>query len=324
MFQPGANLNTVGFGNRPENVEVPHIEARDPSPMDVNYPQGKRWLNTASNEEFILFKFQSVSGVTQAVWSSPVGSTGAVISLSGATGGPVFPDNSGNIALAGTSNQIVTVSNPGSHNVTSSLADPLTVARFVTTGNTSLAGSTNAQVIIGNTAASPQEVSIEAGSNVRIKTAGLTGQLLVGNASNSAQFACDTLFTRQLANQGSLGTPQALFLTDVPIAMVSSFTLTSGSYNTTGSEGIIQCLPSGAVSINLVNTYFPGALIFIYDSLGTANVNNITVNAPAGGNILQAGTPPAASFVINVAYQSLILLRVPNTTPANFLVLHIS
>ena len=76
-FQPGANLYTAGFGSRPENVEVPHIEKRDPSTSDVNYPIGKRWLNTISEEEFILYSFSASGGVTQANWASPVGPTGS-------------------------------------------------------------------------------------------------------------------------------------------------------------------------------------------------------------------------------------------------------
>jgi len=71
-FQPGANLYTAGFGIRPENVEVPHIEARDPSTTDINFPIGKHWLNTVSQNEFTLYSFTSSGGITQANWAAPV------------------------------------------------------------------------------------------------------------------------------------------------------------------------------------------------------------------------------------------------------------
>lgn len=324
MFQPGANLNTVGFGNRPENIEVPHIESRDPSPMDLNYPVGKRWLNTASNEEFILFKFQSVLGVTQAVWSSPVGLTGAMVSLSADTGGTVYPDGSGNILIRGVSNQIATVGSAFTNTLAIGATDPFNVVGLVSTGTTSLDTTTNANVTIGNSATSAQQVSIQSGNDVRIKTLGTNGQIIIGNVNNSAHIACDTTFSRGLTQQGSLGTPGALLLINSSLAMFSSFTVTSGLYTTTGTEGIIECKPSGGITIDLVNAYFPGSIIIIYDALGTANVNNITVNAAGGGSIFQSGSAPAASFVISTSYQTLILLRIPNSTPANFLILQLS
>ena len=55
-FQPGANLNTQGFGNRSENVEVPFISDRTPTVNDKLYPIGKRWI-WAGNAEYVLLSF---------------------------------------------------------------------------------------------------------------------------------------------------------------------------------------------------------------------------------------------------------------------------
>jgi len=47
-IQSGAVLNTQGFGNRPENVEIPHVDVRNPSSLDTGrgfFPIGKRWIN---------------------------------------------------------------------------------------------------------------------------------------------------------------------------------------------------------------------------------------------------------------------------------------
>lgn len=103
-IQPGAQLYTLGFGVRPEGVEVPHIEARAPSASDVNYPLGKPWLDSAARQMYWLSGFTSVGGVLQAVWSSGgnaaagVGVQGIVslstlgqLSTGTAPAGPVVP-----------------------------------------------------------------------------------------------------------------------------------------------------------------------------------------------------------------------------------------
>lgn len=68
-IQPGAQLYTLGFGNRPENVEVPFISNRAPSSMDTNFPIGKRWIDTVGQNEWILVGLSSVGGVLSAIWS---------------------------------------------------------------------------------------------------------------------------------------------------------------------------------------------------------------------------------------------------------------
>lgn len=69
-FQPGAVFGTTSFGLRPENVEVPHIDTRDPTASDVNYPLGKVWINRLTPAEFTLLSFSTVGGVLSASWVS--------------------------------------------------------------------------------------------------------------------------------------------------------------------------------------------------------------------------------------------------------------
>src|SRR6185503_7414596 len=68
-FQPGAMLYTQGFGSRPENVEVPTIQTRAPTSQDVNFPIGKRWIDTVGNDEYVLTSQSSVGGVLISNWS---------------------------------------------------------------------------------------------------------------------------------------------------------------------------------------------------------------------------------------------------------------
>jgi len=68
-FQPGANLYTQGFGSRPENVEVPHVDVRAPASTDVLYPIGKIWINRLANTVYFLTSQTSSAGVTTSTWT---------------------------------------------------------------------------------------------------------------------------------------------------------------------------------------------------------------------------------------------------------------
>lgn len=68
-FQPGANLYTQGFGSRPENVEVPHIDTRAPTSQDIRYPIGKVWVDTVAGNSWTLTKLTTSAGVITANWA---------------------------------------------------------------------------------------------------------------------------------------------------------------------------------------------------------------------------------------------------------------
>ena len=98
--QPGAVLNTQGFGSRPENVEVPVIAVFDPTTTDNNYPVGKRWINTAANDTWELTSLTSVGGVLAAHWINTGGGASQLATLTGNSGGAISPVG-GNINLSG-------------------------------------------------------------------------------------------------------------------------------------------------------------------------------------------------------------------------------
>src|SRR5690349_7750965 len=68
-FQPAAMVYTQSFGSRPENVEVPTIQTRPPTSQDVNFPIGKRWIDTAGGNEYVLVSQSSAGGVLSSTWS---------------------------------------------------------------------------------------------------------------------------------------------------------------------------------------------------------------------------------------------------------------
>lgn len=88
-FQPGANLYTQGFGSRPENVEVPHLDVRAPASTDINYPVGKAWLNTSAGSYYVLVSLTTSAGVISANWAQlgqylAAGTTGVMSGTPGA------------------------------------------------------------------------------------------------------------------------------------------------------------------------------------------------------------------------------------------------
>lgn len=290
-FQPGANLYTQGFASRPEAVEVPHLEARNPSPTDVQYPIGKRWLNTTSETEFILYKFQVVNGIMQAVWSSSVGSTGAVITLSDDNDTKVIPDTTGNIGITGTRNQVTVIAeDPVDHTLQIGIDNPLEVVNFLTSGTVNLSSGTDSPINIGNPASVSQVLTIGA---------------------NDIEVVSPSTFSEGINVQGTLGPNQfSVNLLNAPLSFLSSsIHFGPTTYNAQGGESVFRCVTTGgAITINLSLNSFFGAFFVINDFSGNAGTNNITVNAPSGSNFLISGSAPSATYVINTNYGNLFAI----------------
>lgn len=83
-FQPGANLYTQGFGSRPENVEIPHVDTRSPNTRDINYPIGKWWLNKGASLWYLISLSSGTTGTT-ANWVEVLTSSFGTNTASGTT-----------------------------------------------------------------------------------------------------------------------------------------------------------------------------------------------------------------------------------------------
>jgi len=100
MFQPGAVVSTAAFGYRAENVEVPFITNRSPTASDVNFPIGKRWINTLLNLEFVLTSQNSIGAILSSNWTALVPSATTNIAANNVTTvGTVT--STGNVSTAG-------------------------------------------------------------------------------------------------------------------------------------------------------------------------------------------------------------------------------
>ena len=98
--QPGANLYTQGFGSRPESVEVPVISAVVPNSTNINYPIGKRWVDTTTNSEYSLTSISSIGGTVSATWTLLGAGSGDLNTLTTQDSTVVTP-SAGNINISG-------------------------------------------------------------------------------------------------------------------------------------------------------------------------------------------------------------------------------
>lgn len=196
----GANVYTQGFGSRPEGVEVPTYQGRAPTTTDVNWPLGKRWINTVAGSEYSLCNFSTSLGVVSANWSLLGTDTGALNTLTGGSGGAISP-SAGNITLAGTANQITTTGSGST--ITFALAGPYTPSTYTahavllgegTSSIGSVGPGTTGQTLMGSTGADPVFTgspsfagSVTAATTITATSGAITatnGNLVFGTAGN--------------------------------------------------------------------------------------------------------------------------------------------
>lgn len=176
-YPGGANVNTVAFGNYPENVEVPHIDIRDPAPTDYQYPLGKRWINRIDNTEFVLTSISAFANVTSGNWEqSGGGGTGLINTINLNT--PI----AGNYTLAGTANQISIAQTAGTStfSLSSTLVAPGSLT--VTSGFTVSAGA----VTITSGIAAINISADAAATTINIGTGGAVKTVTIGSTNTTS------------------------------------------------------------------------------------------------------------------------------------------
>lgn len=177
-FQPGAVLNTQAFGNRAENVEVPHIDTRAPTSSDYLYPIGKYWINKTANTVYFLTSQSSSASGTTSNWQLVESGASSLLTLSDDANTTVAPV-SGNIKLAGTTSEITTTASAG----TITFAIPTTfIAPGSIASTTTLTGGTGITATTGNIVASTGNITTTVGSITSATT--LTATLGAITATN--------------------------------------------------------------------------------------------------------------------------------------------
>lgn len=291
-FQPGANLYTQGFGSRPENVEVPHVEGRAPSSSDNAYPVGKVWVDTTNNAAYTLTSLSTSGNVTSATWVTTGGGSGAVATLTGDTG--TATPSGGNIKIAGTASQITTAASGST--VTVSLPSSITTPGSLTT-TTTLTGGTGITATTGNIVATAGAVNagttMTAGTGITATTGNIVATAGAVNAGTTM-----TAGTGITATTGNIvATAGAVNAGTSMTATLGDITATNGnlSLGTSGNKIIIATGSNASVGTSGNMTGTPGAIVVSTTaSSATAKIfysRNVTGGTPGEVSITaQDGT----------------------------------
>src|SRR5580692_7317025 len=166
---------TVANAGASTNAFVDLFATRDPTSNDTQYPVQKKWLNTLSGNYFMLEGFSSLVGVVHAVWIK-IGGTSNDQSLTGNTGGAVFPTSS-NINMVGDGTYITVAGNPVTSTLTIEPAGGLATLYTENTG-TAVPSAGNLNIVGGtgvSTVGSGNTVTINAGTSVPLTFDANTG-----------------------------------------------------------------------------------------------------------------------------------------------------
>lgn len=317
-FQPGANVYTQGFGSAPENVQVPHIENREPTIYDIDYPIGKAWVNPSANEEYVLTSLNVSNGVTTADWEVRA-TPGTLDTLSDDSNTTVAPVGN-NIQLAGTADQITTTA--GSGEITFSLIGPYTPATYTahsvllgegtasigtvgpdaTSGIALISQGASADPIFGTvtvpgggtgaTTLTAHGVLVGEGTSaITALSVGATGTLLAGSTG------ANPAFTGSPSVSGSLTAATTI------TATLGAITATNGNLDlaTAGNKLLIATGADASIGTSAAMT--AGSITISTTAVTASSIISLTANTPGGtAGILSAPTASiidGTSFVIN-------------------------
>jgi hypothetical protein len=335
-IQPGANLYTIAFGNRPENVEVPHVETRAPTSADVGYPIGKRWIYL-NNGEYTLLNLATVNGITTATWTLLGTDTGPLNTLTGNTGGALSPSSNninivgaGPISVAGTGSTLTISFTPGTtaiETLTGGSGGPISPVA----GNVNVLGTANQITTIGSgntitwsipttfiapgSIASVSTITAATGLTVTsggatITSGGLTvsagGAAITGNSTVTGTFTASAGLT--VTSGGATITAGGLTVSAGGAAITGNSTVT-GTFTT--SAGLIVSAGGATITSGGLTVSAGGAGITGNSTVtGTLTVST-TITATLG-NI----TATNGNFVLGTAGNKLNSTSVATTTAA--------
>lgn len=261
----GANVYTQGFGSRPENVEVPILSLVAPNSQNFNYPIGKRWINTATNTEYVLTSISTIGGTSTATWTLLGTNSGALNTLSDDSNTTTSP-SAGNIQLAGTSDQIATTA--GSSEITFSLIGPYTPATYTAHG-----------VLLG-----------EGTSSIVATAAGTNGQLLTGSTGADPAFSTLTSSGSTITVTGGAHT--------LNIDVAAPLNVAHGGTGATTLTGVLTGNGTSAVTANAVTQHgvLIGGATNAVSSLGVAATGS-TLMGSTGADPAFTGSPSFSGSV---------------------------
>jgi hypothetical protein len=292
--QPGANLYTQGFGSYPENVEIPVISQSNPSTINVNYPIGKRWINTSTNTEFTLTSVTPVQGILTPTWTAAANAASVLTSL-GSNSGTAFPfDGVINIIGDGTTIQ------------TSGILDNITVA-LVPDIETNFSLNTdpgNANSIhLGSSTGTGNFIINAPLTGFNVVTAG--NPINIGVGATSADISIGHFGVGNSSNLTLAAGTGGLYLEG---NIVVNTLQVAANYTMNGTEsGMAVNTTGGPITITFPAAPPIGSTLSIFDVSGDLATNNCHLDGN-GHDFVGQGIAPTAVYSMIIAYQYLILI----------------
>lgn len=296
------------IGVTPESVSADYTFRRDPTPKDYQgFNLMTRWLNEVNQVLWVLVnKYSNV-----ATWQRMSGSLRVLTSN---TGGPVPPDNAGNINVVGDGVTITGVGNPGTNTITFSVIGGQGTDIFQTDSGTAapIAGVINFTAInsAGSTvyfSGATNVVTLNTTSAIGNTTIGstagnatITGTLNTGVGQNTLH-ALTTGSRNTALGVGSLDT-DTTGQENVGLGYSSLTNITTGSNNTGVGTSSLATITTGSNNISVGN--------LAGSSLTVANSSNILLGntgTVGDNNAIRIGTQGAGSGQQNTAYMAGII-----------------
>jgi len=256
--QPGAVLYTQSNGSRPEGVEVPFISSRAPATTDVNYPVGKRWINSTSKNEYSLCGLTSSNGVVTATWTLLGAGAGDLNTLTTDDTTVVTP-TAGNINLAGSGSIATTGSGSTATVGLTGLTNHAVLVGAGTSTITKLSVGATGTLLAGATGADPAFTgspsvsgSLTAGTTITATLGAITatnGNVVLGTAGNKVIVAT--------GSNASVGTTAAMTAGVVIVATTASSGTAKIFYSratTGGTPGNVSITAQDGTGFTLTST----------------------------------------------------------------------
>jgi hypothetical protein len=298
--QPGALLYPAAFGIRPENVEVPHYDSRDPTIADANYPVGKEWINVG-NRIWKLLSISTVNNITSANWIqiSTVSSNFVqldTISKTGVVTGSILP-------LAG----IIRVQ---AVKTTQSAPD----SDFLVEKDIPIPNQMNIELEVATAVASPG--TIDSAGIVAPNSANFTvsaNGLLSAIAATTGQIGVVTLATQAQHEFNTYGTNQVLQSQFIPAMMarpsaIGSTAPNTGAFTTLSSnngqlfsrgvdQGVVTSSVQSSTAYSAVNTTYRAHMLAVVPG---------SINAGFGTGYEITGTDRAGAQIPYANYYGVV------------------
>lgn len=282
---------TVATGTNSNDLTVPVFSPVSPTSANINFPEGKRWINVLANQEYTLTSFSTSGGTKTATWTLLGSNSGPLNTLTGNSGGAISP-SAGNINVIGSGT--TTVAGSGSTLTISASASGYPITPYVV-GPSGVAGYQTIQSAINaaHAAGGTQIIYIQPGTYTENLTF-YDGIQLQGTQAYENSFSTIIVGVHTPPTSGAIAVSNVELQSATDIFFsnasgTSSISILNATFNITNGY-----------TFNLPNWSGTG---FNINNCGELSTNNGVVNNSGTANIFfnncQVGAGTAKTFTTN-------------------------